>query len=141
MTAVVRLPLFIDTSGWVAVNNPRDDLHLAAADFFRDKVFHKYRGLITTNLVIAEAHAYLLKICGRDPALKFLARINSSTRIDIVRPDQDMEEEALRLLFKYQDQDFSFCDAVSFVVMKSLGVKDAFAFDALFETAGFRRLP
>jgi hypothetical protein len=31
--------------------------------------------------------------------------------------------------------------ALKFAVMKELGIKDAFAFDRHFETAGFRRLP
>jgi predicted nucleic acid-binding protein len=136
-----RLSLFVDTSSWVAVNNPRDGLHKTARKFYKEKAFGKFHGLVTTNLVMAEAHSYLLKTCGRVPALKFLALVNSGTRINIIYSTPDLEEAALKLLFKYQDQDFSFCDAVSFAVMKEMGVRAAFAFDSHFETAGFRRLP
>ncbi|MGQ9825653.1 MAG: type II toxin-antitoxin system VapC family toxin [Desulfotomaculales bacterium] len=42
---------------------------------------------------------------------------------------------------KYSDQNFSFTDCTSFVLMERLGVKEAAAFDARFEAAGFVRLP
>ncbi|MHB9112159.1 MAG: type II toxin-antitoxin system VapC family toxin [Thermoleophilia bacterium] len=136
-----RPPLFVDSSSWIAVNNPRDRHHESASDFYRDKAFRRFNGLVTTNLVIAETHAYLLKSSGRGPALKFLALVNSGARIKVIHSKPELEEEALRILFKYQDQELSFCDAVSFAVMKDQGIKDAFALDTHFETAGFHRLP
>jgi predicted nucleic acid-binding protein len=40
-----------------------------------------------------------------------------------------------------QDQDFSYTDAVSFVVMKQYGITEAFSFDKHFVTAGFTLIP
>lgn len=51
------------------------------------------------------------------------------------------EEEAYRLLKQYEDQSFSFVDAVNFAVMKQQNVQDAFAFDKHFQTAGFILVP
>lgn len=140
MTSAGR-PLFVDSSSWIAVNNIRDRHHVSAGDFYKVQAFSKFSGLITTNLVIAETHAYLLRSTGRGPALKFLTLVNSGARIKVIHSQPELEEEALKKLFKYQDQEFSFCDAVSFAVMDELGIKDAFAFDRHFETAGFNRLP
>jgi len=45
------------------------------------------------------------------------------------------------LLKQYEDQSFSFVDAVNFAVMKQQNVQDAFAFDKHFQTAGFILVP
>jgi predicted nucleic acid-binding protein len=47
----------------------------------------------------------------------------------------------LRLLRQSADQDFSFVDSCSFVVMRSERIRHVFAFDQHFATAGFVRLP
>lgn len=141
VTTAERLSLFVDASGWIAINDPRDGRNKAASHFYKEKAFKEYNQFVTTNLIVAETHAYLLKVGGRAYGLKYLALINSSTRINVVHSTAELEEAALKLLFKYQDQGFSFCDAVSFTVMRGLGIKDAFAFDRHFETAEFRRLP
>ncbi len=141
MRTAFQRSLFIDASGWIAINDPRDGLHAAAVTFYRDDALTKYKNLVTTNLVVAETHALLLKLGGRNVALKFLARLDLSTRVEVVFSNPDLGKEAYRILLKYQDQRFSYCDAVSFAVMKELDIKDAFAFDRHFETAGFRHLP
>ena len=47
------------------------------------------------------------------------------------------EEEAERLLERYDDQPFSYVDATSFVTMRRLGIQDALTFDRDFIVAGF----
>jgi predicted nucleic acid-binding protein len=44
-------------------------------------------------------------------------------------------------LERYDDQDFSFADAVSFAVMTERGITDALTLDRHFQGAGFRVLP
>ena len=46
-------------------------------------------------------------------------------------------EAAEGLLAQFDDQPFSYVDATSFVVMRELGLQDAFAYDRHFATAGF----
>ncbi len=55
--------------------------------------------------------------------------------------DNIIEETAESILRQYQDQDFSYTDAVSFVVMKQYGITEAFSFDKHFVTAGFTLIP
>jgi predicted nucleic acid-binding protein len=55
--------------------------------------------------------------------------------------ERALEREAEQLLRQFRDQRLSYVDAVSFAVMRSLGVTDAFAFDQHFSTAGFVRVP
>lgn len=141
MTALSLPPLFIDSGGWIALNDPRDSQNSAASRFYRDQAFSRYSHIVTTNLIVAETHAYLLKAGAASYGLKYLSLINSSTRVSVIHSTVELEEAAFKLLGKYKDQDFTLCDAVSFSVMKELGINDAFAFDSHFETAGFRRLP
>lgn len=136
-----RTSLFVDTGGWIAVNDPRDRHHASASAFYRKKAFTEFKELVTTNLVIAETHAALLRAGGIKQALKFLSILDASTRLQIVYSTRELEDVASRIIVKYQDQQFSYCDAVSFAIMKEFGIKDAFVFDRHFETMGFRRLP
>jgi predicted nucleic acid-binding protein len=44
-------------------------------------------------------------------------------------------------LARFNDQDFSLTDAVSFAVMSERGIRDALALDHHFTVAGFSRFP
>jgi predicted nucleic acid-binding protein len=52
-----------------------------------------------------------------------------------------LEERAESILRQYQNSNFSYTDAVSFVVMKQYGIMEAFSFDKHFVTAGFTLIP
>jgi hypothetical protein len=132
-------PVFVDTSGWISANDPHDRHHKRATTFYRGAALTAYKFILTTNLVIAETHSLLLKLGGRQAALKFLALADTSTRIRVIYSNPDIDASAYKVLLKYKDQDFSFCDAVSFVVMQENSISDFFGFDSHFETAGFKR--
>ncbi|MGH7198974.1 MAG: type II toxin-antitoxin system VapC family toxin [Planctomycetaceae bacterium] len=55
----------------------------------------------------------------------------------MLRPDAEHELEALGLFEKYADQQVSFTDCVSFVLMRRHHVRAAFTFDRHFAFAGF----
>jgi len=62
-------------------------------------------------------------------------------RIAKIYSDTTLEFKAEKILEKYQDQDFSYTDAVSFALMRELKIGKAFAFDRHFVTAGFVIIP
>ncbi len=132
--------LFVDTGAWVALAVEEDEHHEEAARAY-PKLLKEYKRLITTNLVVAEAYILLRKAAGFAPAVSFLEMLSTSLRIEKLFSTPELEEEAYRLLRKYEDQDFSFADAVSFVIMKRRKVKEAFAFDEHFRTAGYTLVP
>ena len=142
LTRGKRRPLiFVDSSGWIAVNVSGDKDYAGARSFYQQQIFSKYRQLVTTNLVLAETHAYLLRRGGRKNALKFLSLVNDSARVRTISSSPELETAAVSLLSRFHDQDFSLCDAVSFVLMHEMNIRDAFCFDKHFQTAGFRNLP
>jgi uncharacterized protein len=128
--------VFVDASAWIAVVNQRDDLHSEASASY-GRLLRERRPLVTTNLVIAEAHAMIRRYSGHEAAIRFLDSMRQSGRLTKVYSDAGLEAEAEKLLRRYADQDFSLTDAVSFAVMRQRGITEAFAFDGHFVAAGF----
>jgi predicted nucleic acid-binding protein len=136
----VRSEVFIDASAWFAVVWSSDQYHAAAAAEYRRLVSSSIP-LITTNLVVAEAHALIRRDGGHARAMRFLESLRTTPRVARIYSDADLEERAERLLAQYADQAFSFADAVSFVVMQERGIAEAFSFDHHFLIAGFSTIP
>ena len=65
----------------------------------------------------------------------------SSAALTILRPDADDETAAVELFAKFADQQVSFTDCVSFVLMRRHRLERAFTFDRHFADAGFEVLP
>ncbi|HCC69375.1 MAG TPA: DNA-binding protein [Nitrospiraceae bacterium] len=132
--------IFVDTSAWIAIADKDDAHHKKAASIY-PSLLKTHRSLISSNLVIAETYVLILNALGYKAALNFLTRIKASPRILKIYSSEDIEAEAEKILTKYVDQDFSYTDAVSFVIMKRLKIKKAFCFDKHFLTAGFINVP
>jgi predicted nucleic acid-binding protein len=128
--------LFVDTSAWYAVADQSDQYHRGAVAIY-PSLLTRYHHLTTTNLVIAETYILIRRSIGHDAGIRFLENIATSPRIRKVYSDSALEERAEKILRKYQDQDFSYADAVSFSVMKQHGIVEAFSFDQHFRTVGF----
>ena len=109
--------IFVDTGAWVALADKDDKHHDGAVSIF-PLLLKTCKGLITSNLVVAESYILILKGLGHNAAVDFLEKINSSPRIIRICSTSDVERDAEETLKRYQDQDFSYTDAVSFAVMK-----------------------
>jgi predicted nucleic acid-binding protein len=59
-------------------------------------------------------------------------------RLAFVNPE--LETEALQWLRRHDEREYSFVDATSFAVMRSLRIREVFAFDGDFSAAGFVEL-
>ncbi len=64
-----------------------------------------------------------------------------SREFTILRSDHEDETKAVELFDKYADQEVSFTDCVSFVLMRREGLKRVFTFDRHFALAGFEVWP
>ena len=128
--------LFVDTGAWFALADRSDHHHNQAVKVY-PKLLSSYHHLTTTNLVIAETYILIRRALGHQPAITFLENIAASPRVIKIYSDSVLEETAEGILRKYQDQDFSYTDAVSFAVMKQYDIKEAFSYDEHFMTAGF----
>ena len=87
--------------------------------------------------LVALAHARRLS---RVAALTFLDDLCANPAVEVVWVDEELHFEAHQLLKKRLDKSYSLCDAVSFVLMRRLGIQEALTTDHHFEQEGFLRL-
>ena len=129
--------IFVDTSFWVAVRGRRDSHHEEAR-----ALLYQYGGapLIASNHVIGETWTFLRRRLGHATAVGFLDTIDRSPRLQIVTIPPSLEDEALQWLRRHDEREYSFVDATSFALMRSLTIRDALAFDGDFSAAGFHEL-
>lgn len=132
--------VFVDTSAWypLVVSNHPD--HPAIAASLRE-VLKAGARLVTTNLVVMETHALLLHRANRSIALEFARTVGEPPTV-VVASSRDVELAAISTwIARFEDQDFSLADGVSFATMKARGISQALALDSHFAAAGFRMLP
>jgi uncharacterized protein len=133
----VASEFFVDTSAWYPLLVAKHPDHARLASALRALIRNRRR-LVTTNLVVAETHALLLRRVGAPTALAFVRTVDEAPNV-VVRSTRDLETEAERnWLVRYSEQDFSFTDAVSFAVMTDRRIRDALSLDHHFEIAGFQ---
>jgi uncharacterized protein len=61
-------------------------------------------------------------------------------RVRLEFVDRGLEDESLRWLRQQDEREYSFVDATSFALMRSLRIREALAFDGDFAAAGFVEL-
>jgi predicted nucleic acid-binding protein len=132
--------VFVDSGAWLALANTHDTFHQSTSVVY-PMLMQKNIHRVTTNLVIAEAHALIRYRVNHVAAMRFLSSVRTSRRLEIVYSNATLEAEAEDLLRRFADQTFSLTDAVSFVVMRQQHITEAFAFDHHFLTAGFSLVP
>lgn len=129
--------VFVDTGGFVALLVVEDSMHERATALFETASLERWP-LVTTNAVLIETHAVLLTRAreGRRVALSFVDAVRGSPAILVERISPDDETNAIALIRAHTDKSYSFCDALSFVVMERLGITRAIAFDRHFREYG-----
>jgi len=136
----VTTELFVDTSAWFPLADPEDPAHADVAGELREAV-HRSRRIVTTNLVVAETHALLVRRIIARWRSRFLREVGREPHLVVTRT-REIEADARRdWLERFEDQDFSLTDAVSFCVMRKRDIQDALALDRHFVVAGFTVAP
>jgi len=133
----VPAEFFIDTSAWFPLVVTTHPDHGRLATQLRSRI-RSHRRLVTTNLVVAETHALLLRRIGYPTALTFVRTVAEAPNV-VVYSTASLEQTATQdWLARYADQDFSLTDAVSFTVMTERRIREALTLDHHFDVAGFQ---
>jgi predicted nucleic acid-binding protein len=109
-----------------------DDVDHQRARVAAERMAAERRPSFVTNYIEAEAHALLLRKLGRAIAREWLL----TGGLPVLRVLPREEERAKAILAGYRDKDWSLCDAISFAVLESRGVRTAFTFDRHFRQYG-----
>jgi hypothetical protein len=138
-----RSKLFIDTGGFIALANERDQYHKVAASFYRQLDGGIIR--VTSNLVISETYTFLRYRIGYSVAMRYLLstkKAQSGGYLQILFSNEKSEEQALKILEKYNDHDISYVDAVSFgFIMSDARIDRVLTFDRHFLLIGREIVP
>ena len=129
--------IFVDSSFWVASALPRDAHHAQAAALMASL---SDQPLITSNHVRGETWTFLRRRSGHRAAAAFLEALERSRRMSVVHVSTDLETAALTWLRHHDEREYSFVDATSFALMRSMKIRKALAFDGDFTAAGFAEL-
>ena len=132
--------VFVDTSAFVALRNRAEREHAAARTTF-SRLVQERTQLCTSNHVFAETYTALLVRVGRAEAIEWGRHFRAGSAIELLRVDEQVEEDAWALLESHADKQWSYVDATSFALMERENVQSAFAFDHHFTQRGLAVIP
>lgn len=133
------MKLFVDASAWIALFDKADKYHQPAS-----KRLHEVRNqvsLITSDYVLDEALTFLLYKSNKSVAIRCGQWALDASFVEIIRIDESTWSNAWGMFQAYDDKEWAFTDCTSFVLMRQLGLWQAFSFDQHFIQAGFQLWP
>ena len=128
--------VFADAGYWIAALDEDDQLHHAARRIVSNLGQHR---IITTEMTLVEGlnHMSGLGEYKRRLAYNGVSSIRTNPNVEIVEQTGKQFEDALARYGARMDQRWGITDCASFVLMESLGITEALAYDRDFERAGF----
>jgi uncharacterized protein len=129
--------IFVDTSAWLALTDAHDRFHDRALGISRQIAAGGFGKQVTTNYVLSETLTLIRRRIGLRQALALSEAIDSGHEVRVLWLEPVHHREAVALMASHSDKAWSVTDCSSFVVMRALGIENAFAFDEDFVQAGF----
>lgn len=126
--------IFVDSSFWIAFRDVKTFQHEAMRELARRIALERVM-MVTTYMVFGETHAYFSR--GRELKLQVIADFWDSKVIRMEQITGKDQQIAVDILKAHKDKSYSFCDAVSFVVMKRLRINRVLTLDHHFSQFGF----
>lgn len=130
--------VFVDTSAVIALLASDDEQNTSAHAAWQT-MGNVEAHLLSTNYVVVETLAVVARRLGIQAVRDFQSEFLPLMRI--VWVDQTLHELGLAALLTAGIRDLSLVDCVSFEVMRSMGIGEAFTFDVHFSQRGFRCIP
>ncbi len=132
--------IFVDTGPFLARHVAKDQFHSKAIRCWKAAA-KGGEALFTSSFVLDETFTLLARRTSYAFAADRAEAILASRVLMILRPDLRDEASALPLFRKLADQEVSFTDCISFVLMRRHRISRAFTFDRHFVAAGFTVWP
>jgi uncharacterized protein len=129
--------IFVDTSAWLALADSHDHDHSPAIESRRRIIKGEFGKQVTTNYVMSETVTIVRRRLGLPKAVELASAVRIGKEVGLFWVEPVHHQEALDLMAAHADKEWSVTDCVSFVMMRSLGLRDAFTFDRDFVQAGF----
>ena len=128
--------VFADAGYWIALWNPRDNLHTKAVG-----VAHGLgiASIVTTHMVLTETLDAMAGMGAfrRRLAIRMLHDLETDPSVEIIPQTDAQFRAAVERYTSRNDQRWSLTDCASFLAMEERGITEALAYDRDFEQAGF----
>lgn len=131
--------LFADSGHWIALLNPRDQMHERATAV---AAALESSPIITTQMALTEVLNHLSREGERlrHLAVQMVRDLERNPNVEIVPQTDAQFRGAVERYASRGDQRWSLTDCASFLVMEERGITEALAYDRDFEQAGFAAL-
>ena len=129
---------FVDTSAFYAILD-RDDANHQKAKQSWSGLLQDQNTLVTSNYVLVETFALLQSRLGLVAVRAFQEDVLPLINVEFVTPG--IHRSGIAALLLASTRNLSLVDCVSFEIMRTLGIRNAFAFDAHFKQQGFLEAP
>jgi predicted nucleic acid-binding protein len=128
------MEIFIDTAAFYALVDSADANHQAAVSLWSDwgQQYHRY---ITSNYVLLESFSLIQRRHGLTLARYFYDKIAPACDVEWITPQ--IHQTATNSLLISNRRLLSLVDCSSFTLMRALGLRHVFTFDAHFAEQGF----
>lgn len=130
--------IFVDTSALYAVLDRDDARHLDASRTWK-RLLSSQTVLFTHNYVLIEAAALAQHRLGMDALRALHEDMLPVLRVHWI--DETDHRVAVQMAITAGRNKLSVVDCTSFLVMREMGIREAFAFDRHFSEQGFRIVP
>jgi len=128
--------VFADAGYWMALFNPRDQLHTKALTISNSL---QGRTIITSQMVLTDFlnHYAALGQPFRQRAVQVVRSLQDDPDVEIVPQTEAQFTAALTLYAQRPDKGWGLTDCASFLIMQEQGITEALAHDDHFYQAGF----
>jgi predicted nucleic acid-binding protein len=128
--------VFADAGYWIALFNPRDQLHAKALS-----VSTTLQGwsIVTSQMVLTEFlnHYAALGQPFRQRAVQVVRSLQDNVDVEVIPQTDAQFAAALTLYAQRPDKEWGITDCASFLTMQERGITEALAHDDHFYQAGF----
>ncbi len=132
--------IFVNTSGWLALYNPNDSNHEAAAGLWEDLSSQSVR-FVTTDYVLDQVYTALKIFGSLDTAQALHTVLDRTNLLRLFLVDSVIFDRAWKVFAEDEHPQFTFTDCINYSVIEYLGVTEVFTFDHNFTAPGLIILP
>jgi uncharacterized protein len=129
--------IFADTSYWMALVNPRDQIHQKAMSVSQQL---SSESLLTTEMVLVEVLNSFSDSLYREAVGRMVASLRQDQNLTIMPQTPAQFKSALQRYQQAADKSWSLTDCASFEVMAAENIEAALTHDRHFVQAGFEAL-
>lgn len=128
------MTVFVDTSALFAVLDADDRFHAEAGELWEQLIVSAHE-MVCTNYVLVESFALIQRRLGMEAVRAFEEDISPLIRVHWV--SESDHRSGVTAFLTAGRRELSLVDCISFLVMRQLDLRVAFAFDEDFHAQGF----